>query len=77
LNLMRQRGYHGHAGFFAVGSADGEFVGYAAELAAAARTSGFDVRHASVSGAGHSWAVAVQELPSAMEFLAPRWGLVQ
>lgn len=77
LNLMKQRSYEGHAGFFAVGSADGEFVSYAAELAAAARTSGFDVRHASVSGAGHSWAVAVQELPSAMEFLAPRWGLAQ
>lgn len=77
LNLMRERSYHGHAGFFAVGATDGEFVDYAAELAAAARTSGFDVRHAVVSGAGHSWAVAVQELPSALEFLAPRWGLVQ
>ncbi|MGO4650142.1 alpha/beta hydrolase [Arthrobacter sp. 2RAF22] len=77
LNLMKQRSYDGLAGFFAVGASDGEFVGYATELAAAARTSGFDIRHASVSGAGHSWAVAVQELPSAMEFLAPRWGLVQ
>ncbi|WP_284984683.1 alpha/beta hydrolase-fold protein [Arthrobacter sp. efr-133-TYG-118] len=76
LNLMKQRSYDGHAGFFAVGAADGEFVRYATELAGAARTSGFDIRHASVSGAGHSWAVAVQELPSAMEFLAPRWGLV-
>jgi S-formylglutathione hydrolase FrmB len=74
---MKQRSYDGLAGFFAVGASDGEFVGYATELAAAARTSGFEIRHASVSGAGHSWAVAVQELPSAMEFLAPRWGLVQ
>jgi S-formylglutathione hydrolase FrmB len=77
LTLMKERSYDGHAGFFAVGSADSEFVRFAAELAAAARTSGFDIRHSSVAGAGHSWAVAVQALPSAMEFLAPRWGLVQ
>ena len=77
LTLMKQRSYDGHAGYFAVGAADSEFVRFASELAAAARMSGFDVRHASVPGAGHSWAVAVQELPSAMEFLAPRWGLVQ
>ncbi|MFF2297316.1 alpha/beta hydrolase [Arthrobacter sp. NPDC058127] len=77
LNLMKQRSYDGHAGYFAVGAADSEFVRYSTEVAATARTSGFDIRHASVAGAGHSWAVAVQELPSAMEFLAPRWGLVQ
>ncbi|MDQ0031857.1 alpha/beta hydrolase [Arthrobacter bambusae] len=77
LTLMKQRSYDGHAGYFAVGAADHEFAGFANEMAAAARTSGFEIRHASVAGAGHSWAVAVQELPSAMEFLAPRWGLVQ
>jgi S-formylglutathione hydrolase FrmB len=77
LALMKQRSYAGHAGFIAVGTSDSEFSRFATELAATARGSGFDVRQASVAGAGHSWAVAVQELPSAMDFLAPRWGLTQ
>lgn len=75
LTLMKRRSYAGHAGFIAVGTADSEFARFANELAAAAGGSGFDLRRASVAAAGHSWAVAVQELPSAMEFLAPRWGL--
>ncbi|WP_376954441.1 alpha/beta hydrolase [Arthrobacter methylotrophus] len=77
LTLMGKRSYRGQAGFIAVGSADDAFTRFATELAVAARGSGFDVRQASVAGVGHSWAVAVQELPAAMEFLAPRWGLAK
>lgn len=75
LILMKKQNYAGHAAFIAVGSADSEFSHFATELAAAARGSGFDIRQASVAGAGHSWAVAVQEFPSALDFLAPRWGI--
>ncbi|MCX2746613.1 alpha/beta hydrolase-fold protein [Arthrobacter sp. MI7-26] len=77
LTLMKKQSYAGHAGFIAVGTADGEFSHFATELATAARGAGFDIRQASVSGAGHSWAVAVQEFPSALDFLAPRWGITQ
>ncbi|MHC6221467.1 alpha/beta hydrolase [Arthrobacter sp. MMS24-S77] len=77
LTLMKKQSYAGHAGFIAVGTADSEFSHFAAELGTAARGSGFDIRQASVPGAGHSWAVAVQELPSAMDFLAPRWGITK
>jgi enterochelin esterase-like enzyme len=77
LTLMKKRSYAGHAGFIAVGTADSEFTRFATELAVAARASGFDIRQAPVAGAGHSWAVAVRELPSAMDFLAPRWGLAR
>ncbi|MFH5877978.1 alpha/beta hydrolase [Arthrobacter sp. NA-172] len=77
LTMMKKQSYAGHAGFIAVGGSDGEFIRYATELGAAARDSGFDLREMTVSGAGHSWAVAVQALPSAMEFLAPRWGLTK
>ncbi|WP_423181735.1 alpha/beta hydrolase [Arthrobacter sp. NyZ413] len=77
LTNMVQRNYTGHAGFISVGTSDSEFGRFADELAVAARASGFELKQSSVTGAGHSWAVAVQELPSAMEFLAPRWGLKQ
>ncbi|MEZ2389250.1 alpha/beta hydrolase [bacterium RCC_150] len=77
LNVMKRRGFSGHAGVIAVGGADGEFTAFATELAEAAREAGFDLKHAVVGGAGHSWAVALQELPGAMDFLAARWGLAR
>jgi hypothetical protein len=77
LNIMQERRFDGHAIYFGAGSRDPEFIGYMDELSGAARSAGFAVEARPVPNAGHSWETASRGLPSALDFMAQRWGIGQ
>jgi S-formylglutathione hydrolase FrmB len=76
LNVMTRMRYPDSWMYFSVGAQDRTFVGYTATVSAAARAAGMTVRVGSVRGVGHSWEVAAESLGPALDWLAPRLGLV-
>lgn len=76
LNIMKKTRFEGHAAYFGAGSRDPEFLAYMDELSAAARQAGFSVQAQPVANTGHSWEAASKGLPAALDFLAPRWGIM-
>ncbi|MCU6481815.1 alpha/beta hydrolase [Arthrobacter sp. A2-55] len=75
LAMMAKTHYTDSWIYFAAGAQDGRFTGYQNLVSAAARTAGMTVTTHSVPGAGHSWAVPLNSLGPALNWLAPRLGL--
>lgn len=77
LSVMTHHKYPDSWIYFAAGAQDARFSGYMNKVSAAAKASGMNITTLSVPGAGHSWAVPVNALPTALEWLAPRLGLAR
>lgn len=77
LNLLARNKYPNSWVYFAAGGQDERFTGYMNRVSTAAKAAGMNVTTHSVPGAGHSWEVPVNALPSALSWLAPRLGLAR
>lgn len=75
LNLLARNKYPNSWVYFAAGAQDERFTGYMNRVSTAATAAGMTVTTHGVPGAGHSWEVPVNALPSALTWLAPRLGL--
>ncbi|RKR30507.1 alpha/beta hydrolase [Arthrobacter oryzae] len=75
LTLLGQHRYPNIHGFFAAGADDPEFSANATVLAAAATKAEMHVQSDIVPGAGHSWAVVLGSMQTAMDFMAGPLGL--
>lgn len=77
LDILAREGFPHSSVYCSAGADDPDFVGDMAELSTAARGAGFRVRTVAVPDVGHSWAVPVQTMGDALDFLGRQLGLVQ
>ncbi|WP_427017333.1 alpha/beta hydrolase [Pseudarthrobacter sp. P1] len=75
LNVMAKNRYEDSWIFFAAGSQDTSFTGFMNRTSAAAGAAGMTVKTLAIPGAGHAWAVPLQSMAPALDWLGPRLGL--
>ena len=77
LTLLSEHRYPNVWGYFAAGVNDAKFLAAMTEVSAAAQKAGMTVKTQVVPSQGHSWAVPVAVMLSALQWLGPRLGLTR